>query len=107
MGFLSVNHRQQPIVRSIPERSCIGCGAKRSKRELARLVKDGQGVMRVDARQEAPGRGAYLCSPACLKAAARKKALSRAFRGRCDAPDLDQLEVALSQVFVGGKGSIR
>jgi hypothetical protein len=80
----------------LPERSCIGCGAKRSKGALLRLVLNAEGQLRVDGDQVAPGRGAYLCGPGCLKAAVKRKAFQRAFRGKVQALDLGSLERALS-----------
>jgi len=36
----------------------------------------------LDRTGSAPGRGAYLCGPGCLKAALKRKAFQRAFRGQ-------------------------
>jgi len=59
------------------------------------LSPDGQ--PRIDAEQREPGRGAYLCGAGCLKAAVKRKAFGRAFRGRALPMDLDRLEVALRE----------
>ena len=87
----------------IPERTCIGCGTKRAKNELIRIVRvkdanekgvadlaDESGAQKTDSCAEASmrlvvdrtgklsGRGAYLCDSAeCLKKARKKRALSR------------------------------
>lgn len=60
--------------KKIPERRCVGCGEKKSKRELIRIVRlaDGGGV-EVDLTGKKSGRGAYICpSKACLKKARRR-----------------------------------
>lgn len=77
------------------ERSCIGCGQKRPKGSLRRVVLDEQGHPTLDAPQKAPGRGAYLCGKGCLKAAAGRKAFQRAFRGKANALELTKLEFLL------------
>jgi uncharacterized protein len=78
-----------------PERTCVGCGKKRGKESLHRLVLNEQNQPVIDEPQRAPGRGAYLCGPGCLKAAAKRKALQRAFRGKVKALELTSLEAAL------------
>ena len=63
-----------------PERTCLGCGKKQQKSLLHRLVLNAQHQPLLDRTQDAPGRGAYLCGPGCLKAAAKKKAFHRVFK---------------------------
>ncbi|MBL8924487.1 MAG: YlxR family protein [Myxococcaceae bacterium] len=63
-----------------PVRTCLGCGKKQPKRLLHRLVLDERRQPVKDTAQTAPGRGAYLCGPGCLKAAVKKKAFQRAFK---------------------------
>jgi uncharacterized protein len=82
----------------VPERSCIGCGAKKPKAMLNRLVLTEQGQLVVDTSQRAPGRGAYLCGAGCLKAAAKRKALQRAFRGKASSLEWNDLEARLHGV---------
>jgi hypothetical protein len=45
----------------------------------------------VDERATLPGRGAYVCTPACAEQAIRRKALGRAFRRAVEA-DADLLQ---------------
>ncbi|MCI0441006.1 MAG: YlxR family protein [Chloroflexi bacterium] len=47
--------------RHVPERSCVICGKKTSKRELLRIVATPQGAVTVDKSGKLPGRGAYVC----------------------------------------------
>lgn len=64
----------------MPERTCIGCGRKRSSAELVRLAACGDRVF-LDLERTAPGRGAWLCpSTACLDRALKKRAHIRALR---------------------------
>jgi predicted RNA-binding protein YlxR (DUF448 family) len=66
----------------VPVRTCISCGAKRSKRALLRLALDDKGYVVRDEAMERPGRGAYVCNfQSCLKHVAKGR-LERAFRVR-------------------------
>lgn len=81
----------------LPIRTCLGCGRKRPKSELVRLVLDAQGQAVMDERQAAQTRGGYLCGPGCLKAALKRHAFKRAFRGRWKGVEADRLEAALGR----------
>lgn len=71
------------LVPSLPTRTCVGCGQKGPKDDLLRLVCGPDGVVRVDGRGSANGRGAYVhLTVACLTKAEGPRALGRAFRGR-------------------------
>lgn len=64
--------------KKIPMRQCMGCRERKPKKELVRVVRSPEGVVSVDLRGKAPGRGAYICpNPECLKKAIRSKALER------------------------------
>ncbi len=69
-----------PKVRA-PERTCVGCRGKGTKRGLVRIVRAPDGSVRVDPTGSAPGRGAYVHPEAdCARAALAKGALSRALK---------------------------
>lgn len=53
--------KNQPVIKHVPQRSCIACRAVRPKRELVRVVCDADGSLVVDDTGKKPGRGAYLC----------------------------------------------
>ena len=60
----------QPKVRKIPTRRCVGCGEHFPKMELIRVVRSPEGVFSLDMTGRAAGRGAYLCKkPDCLQKA--------------------------------------
>lgn len=70
-------------VRAQPERTCVGCRGQAPKGELLRIVRSAEGLVRVDPRGTAPGRGAYVHRDlACVEAAFAKDALWRALRAR-------------------------
>lgn len=74
---MDCNAYQEP---SAQVRTGLGCGKKQAKALLQRLVLDEKNQPLLDRLQGAPGRGAYLCGPGCLQAAAKRKAFQRAFR---------------------------
>lgn len=64
--------------RKIPQRMCVGCRQMMPKKELIRIVKSPEGVISVDDKGKAPGRGAYLCkSLDCLDKAYKAKLLEK------------------------------
>ena len=67
-------------MKKIPMRQCVGCREMKPKKELVRVVKSPEGVISMDLKGKAPGRGAYVCrSQACLRRAIKTGALSRGF----------------------------
>lgn len=78
--------------RHIPERTCVGCGQKRPKRDMVRIVRTPQGGLLVDITGKNPGRGAYLChKSSCWKKGAEKRNLSRSLNLDLATEDLDRL----------------
>jgi len=80
--------RQRAKAKIVPQlmsnaiRTCLGCGSKKNKLELARFVADDQGKLVQDIDYHLTGRGAYTCrSSDCLKRFLQNtKRLHRAFR---------------------------
>jgi len=65
--------------RKVPQRTCVGCGAVRDKRDLVRVVRTPEGQVLLDPSGKRSGRGAYLCpNRGCLSKAARGGRLLRA-----------------------------
>ena len=63
-------------VKKIPQRKCIVCQDRDSKKELMRIVKNKEGEIFLDPSGRANGRGAYICKDTeCLKKAIKTKAL--------------------------------
>jgi uncharacterized protein len=55
----------------------------RPKAELLRLVAVGGRVV-IDPEATMPGRGAYVCGPACAERAVKRRAVTRALRGAAE-----------------------
>ncbi len=78
--------------KKIPMRQCMGCRERKAKRELIRVVRSPEGIVSLDFKGKAPGRGAYLCpNPECLKKAIRSKALERNLETAIPQEVLDRL----------------
>lgn len=68
-------------IKKVPQRKCIACQDRESKKELIRIVKNKEGDIFLDPSGKANGRGAYICkSSECLKKAIKTKALNKAFK---------------------------
>ena len=67
-------------MKDLPQRTCIGCNAKKNKRELIRIVKNKDGNITIDKTGRANGRGAYICDNIeCLEKAIKYKKIEKAF----------------------------
>ena len=84
------------------ERSCVACGAKAGKTELLRIVRDADGALSFDKGGRAPGRGAYVCSAACLDQAMRTRRLDRALRVSVRTEDYERIAAEIAAVVREG-----
>jgi len=84
-----------------PLRTCVGCRRRRPRSELVRLVAGASGAVILDIPARAPGRGAYLCRDSgmdCLRAAQRRRGLSRSLRVGENVIDPETLGHQLSEL---------
>jgi predicted RNA-binding protein YlxR (DUF448 family) len=64
-----------------PERTCIGCGAKKPQPELLRVASASGSTPVLDASGNTLGRGAYICRDVlCFERAVRRKAFERSLK---------------------------
>lgn len=81
----------------IPIRTCIGCGGKKPKREMIRIVRQEENIF-LDPTGKTSGRGAYICIDMdCLEKAIKRKALSYALRCTITSETLENLKGYLQQ----------
>jgi predicted RNA-binding protein YlxR (DUF448 family) len=84
-------------VKKIPQRTCIGCGQTKPKKELIRIVRRVDGTVVLDKTGKMAGRGAYICpDPACIDKAIHSKSLERALQVSVSAETKDALLTELS-----------
>lgn len=79
-------------------RTCISCGRKARKSELVRIVRTPDGTICVDRPGRSAGRGAYVCSVACLEQAAKSGRLSRALKATLSQDEARGLIAAYQQL---------
>lgn len=79
--------------RKVPMRQCTGCGERKEKKELLRIIKTPEEEIAMDLTGKKNGRGAYICnSTECLRLARRKRALERSLRTVIPQEVYDKLE---------------
>lgn len=82
-----------------PLRTCLGCAAKRPKKELVRVVRTPAGAITLDTTGRQAGRGAYVCPAAeCLRAALKGKKLERALEVPVPDDVIEELTRAVAEV---------
>ena len=62
------------------ERTCISCAKKSTKGQLFRIVRTPLGEVVFDASGRGNGRGAYVCSLACLEKAHKQGRLAKSLK---------------------------
>ena len=67
-------------MKKIVQRMCMGCNAKKDKKELIRIVMNKEGDISIDKTGKLAGRGAYICDNIdCLEKVIKTKRLERVF----------------------------
>ena len=80
-------------MKKLPNRTCIGCGEQKTKKELIRIVKNQAGEIKVDKTGKLPGRGAYICNNSeCLEKAMKSKRLEKSFEIKIDSSLYEDLK---------------
>ena len=63
-----------------PKRTCMGCNAKKDKKEFIRIVKNKENEINIDKTGKMEGRGAYICKNIeCLEKLIKTKRLEKVF----------------------------
>ena len=87
------------VTKKIPQRQCAGCGEKKNKKELIRVLKTSEEEIVIDATGKKNGRGAYLCSSMeCLTKARKNKGLERSLKMPIPDQVYEQLEKELTEL---------
>ncbi|MCI8747880.1 MAG: YlxR family protein [Lachnospiraceae bacterium] len=85
--------KNTPRTRKIPMRQCTGCGVRKEKKELIRIIKTPEDLIEVDFTGKKNGRGAYICnSVECLRIAEKRKSLERSLKVTIPAEVYKELE---------------
>ena len=91
--------------RKIPLRQCTGCGERKEKKELVRIIKTPEDQIMIDLTGKKNGRGAYICnSTECLRKARKRKSLERSLKMVIPDEIYEELEKEGFIYTVPGKG---
>lgn len=84
-------------MKSIPQRTCIGCNSQKDKKDFIRIVKDNQNNISIDKTGKANGRGAYICDNVeCLEKAIKNKKIEKSFKMNIDEKVYEELRAVMS-----------
>ena len=79
--------------KKVPQRKCIACQERDSKKGLIRIVKNKEGQIFLDPIGKANGRGAYICEDVhCLEKAMKTKALEKTLKVSVDSEIFEKLK---------------
>ncbi len=79
-------------MKKIPQRTCMGCNAKKDKKDLIRIVKNKDNEILIDKTGKMQGRGAYLCDNVeCLNKLIKSKRLEKTFEMHIEEKIYDNL----------------
>lgn len=85
-------------MKSVPQRTCMGCNSKKDKKDLIRIVKTKENQILVDKTGKTQGRGAYICNDvACLEKLKKSKRIEKIF----DLKISDEIYESLRGVILG------
>ncbi len=85
-------------IRKLPLRVCLGCGEKKNKKDLVRIVKTPEGDVYLDFTGKKAGRGAYVClKEECLDIVIKKKKLAKSLRHPISPDIIEQLQESLTK----------
>jgi predicted RNA-binding protein YlxR (DUF448 family) len=100
----------------VPQRMCIACHDRTSKRTLTRIVRTPEGIVVIDSTGKRNGRGAYVHDiRSCWEQALSSNSLANALKTEIDedsaamlrayAAGLPQIETELTEPTAVGKGN--
>ncbi|HBA97569.1 MAG TPA: DUF448 domain-containing protein, partial [Lachnospiraceae bacterium] len=49
-------------IKKVPMRQCTGCGERKEKKELIRIIRTPENLIEIDFTGKKNGRGAYICN---------------------------------------------
>lgn len=79
-------------------RKCVSCGKQSTKQSLMRIVRLADGSVAYDATGRVAGRGAYVCSEACLATALKSRKLQRALKATIQEEDARRIASQIESV---------
>lgn len=88
--------------KKIPSRICVGCGGKKEKQDMVRVVKTAENGICLDMTGKMNGRGAYVCrNVECLQRAVSGRGLERSLKTTVPADVIESLKKEMSGIEAG------
>ncbi|MDD7770824.1 RNase P modulator RnpM [Suipraeoptans intestinalis] len=85
--------------KKLPLRKCVGCQEMKSKKEMIRVIRTGEGEFLLDQTGKKNGRGAYVCpDQKCLELAIKNKGLERSFKQGIPQDVYESLKKEMSRI---------
>lgn len=85
--------------KKLPLRKCVGCQEMKSKKEMIRVIRTGEGEFLLDQTGKKNGRGAYVCpDQKCLDLAIKNKGLERSFKQGIPQDVYESLKKEMSRI---------
>lgn len=76
------------MAKKTPLRKCVGCGEMIAKKDMLRVIKTKENIIKLDPTGKENGRGAYIhFDKGCFEKAVKSKGLERSFKMSID-PDI-------------------
>lgn len=87
------------MAKKTPLRRCVGCGEMIAKKDMFRIIKTKDNVIKPDPTGKENGRGAYLHkSKVCFDQAVKSKGLERSFKMSIDPQVYENLSKELMDI---------
>ena len=101
-GAPTKSKRKGPRPKHVPQRMCVACRERDSKRTLTRIVRTPDGEVAIDPTGRRNGRGSYLCdNPRCWEKAIRGGLLTRALNVTLPAEAIETLRQRAASLRAG------
>ena len=87
------------MAKKTPLRKCVGCGELIPKKEMLRVIKTKDNIVKLDPTGRENGRGAYLhMKMECFDKAVKSKGLERSFKMSIEQDVYDRLKKELMDI---------
>lgn len=87
------------MAKKTPLRKCVGCGEMIAKKDMLRIIRTKDNIIKFDPAGKENGRGAYLhLNRECFEKAMKSKGLERSFKMSIGSDVYEQLEKELMTI---------
>lgn len=84
-------------MKKIPLRMCVVCREMKPKKDLIRVVSNGDGQIVLDETGKMNGRGAYVCKGDCVSSLEKRKSFERALNNPLSEGLVDKIKEKINE----------